>query len=383
MKTKFAGACVAVLVLACALFATVPFSCAQDATCEFYLVNQNDGTFSYTLNVVVPQSLVAYYESQNHRSATDGDFPKFVTPYVVQPIADALRQIYPNDENFTNGVLTLVHQIPYVETVPEFYPVETLVRNEGDCDIFSLLAASILEAGGLQVVLLHYVNKEHMNIGVHLDSSPQNARSGTYSVESKGITYYIAECTSNSWKSGWRVGECPDDLQNQYPNVIQLGSDVQVSPGQVSASFKKLSPVTLTLSVSPPFALAGSTLTITGQISPSVADQNITLYESNDGSSWTVICITQTQTNGQFTYSWSSPATGKLDIRASWTGNDQYAGTTSQPQSTLIVPLYFVALIGLTVVAVVLCVVAFVVSSRRRKAKQQLPTTFSAGASSV
>ncbi len=369
MKNKFAGTCIVILVLACALFSVVPLTSA-DSTLAYKLVNLSDGTFSHTLNVVVPQSLVNYYESQNHRAVTDADFPKFFTPYAVQPIAHALRQIYPSDEDFTNGVLTLVHQIPYAEIGPEFYPAETLVNNEGDCDLFSFLAASVLEAGGLEVVLLHYVSQEHMNIGVHLDSPPENARFDVYSVSSSGVLFYVAECTSTNWQEGWRVGECPEDLQNVKAQIIPLDR-TEVSPGQVSASFQQLSPTTLDINA-PLFTLTGSTLTVTGQISPALANQNVTLYETTDGSHWTIISTTMTAADGKFTYSWASQNMGKLDIRASWTGNDQYAGATSPSKIALVLPIYLVALIGAAFIAVVACIIALVVSRRRRARKQRL-----------
>ena len=184
---------------------------AQDSySLSYKFANQENGTVSYTLNVGVPKSLEDYYVGLSHRSYKDSDFPKFVTPYSVHPIADALRQIYPSDEDFANGVLSLVHQIPYEETVDQFYPVETLLRSKGDCDMFSLLAASILKAGGLDVTLLHYVSEEHMNVGIHLAQEPADARQDVYSVKALNVTYYIAECTG----SNWRTGECPPDLQN-------------------------------------------------------------------------------------------------------------------------------------------------------------------------
>jgi hypothetical protein len=153
----------------------VPQSLAADTSISYQLVSMDDGAFTHTLNVVVPQSLLEFYNERSHISATDGDFPKFVTPYALQPIADRLREIYPDDETFTNGVLTIIHQIPYEIITPAYYPVETLVMGKGDCDMLSVIAASILKAGGLDVVLLHYTSEEHMNLGVHLSQPPQNA----------------------------------------------------------------------------------------------------------------------------------------------------------------------------------------------------------------
>ncbi|MFB3889732.1 MAG: hypothetical protein ACE14S_09595 [Candidatus Bathyarchaeia archaeon] len=144
------------------------------------------------------------------RSASNADFPKFVTPYALKPVADCLREIYSEDEDFTNGVLVLVHQVEFVEIVRAYYPVETMLRGRGDCDLLSYVAASILKAGGLDVVLLRYLEEEHMNVGVRLAKAPEDARlDGASFFNNDGAKYYVAECTSNNWKEGWRVGECP------------------------------------------------------------------------------------------------------------------------------------------------------------------------------
>ena len=370
MNVRFSAVLIAVFLLAMPLFYLAPTAVAQtDNTFTFHLLNQADGTFSYRLNVVVPQELNDYYVALPHRSASDSDFPKFVTSQAVKPIADAMRQIYPDDEDFTNGVLTLVHQIPYAETIPQFYPVETLLRNRGDCDMFSLLAASILKAGGLNVVLLHYTSEEHMNIGVHLDQPPMDARLEVYSLESKNVTYYVAECTSSTWKDSWRVGECPDDLKNAPATVVALQNADQVSPGQVSASFKKLSPTSLRVSVSPEFTLEGGTVTMKGQVLPALAGQNVTIYVAANGSPWTTL-YTSTKADGSFVYAWKADASGQVQVRTSWTGNDEYAGTTSATQNTLVLPLYFVALIAAAVGAIVVCIAVFAKTRRKRRKLQ-------------
>ena len=366
LRSTLAGALVAVTLIAFVFSSFVPASFAQDTSLSYKLVNEADGTFSYTLNVIVPQGLNDYYRGLSHRSAADPDFPKFVTPYAVKPIADCLRQIYPDDEDFANGVLTLIHQIPYEETIPQFYPVETLLRNKGDCDMFSLLAAAIMKAGGLDVVLLHYTTEEHMNIGVHLNTAPKDARLDVYSFESGGVTYYVAECTSSNWQEGWRVGECPDDLKNAPMTVITLENSEPMSPGQVSASFRKLTSTTLDVSVSPAFTLEGGTVTFQGQISPAVANQNVAIYVNANGSPWVLLNAT-TEADGRFLCAWKSDATGQLQVRATWTGNDQYAGTTSETQNTVILPFYLLALIIVAVVLVAVCITVFLVKRSRRK----------------
>lgn len=347
----------------------VPESTAQaDTTVSYQLVNLSDGTFSYTINVVIPHSLNEYYKSLDHVSATSIDFAKFVTPYSVKPIADCLRSIYPDDEDFTNQVLTLIHQIPYDAVTPVYYPVETLMRNTGDCDLFSVLAASILKAGGLDVVLLHYTSEEHMNIGVHLNTEPQDARLSICSIKDDGVTYYIAESTSSNWREGWRVGECPEDLQNAPVVIISIDSSNEIAPGQVSASFKRLDPTTLSFSITPFIVTETISISINGQVSPAIANQNVTLYSSLNGASWEILSTVLTSIDGSFKYSWKSQGAGQLDVRASWSGNHQYAGTTSEAKSTLILPFYILALI---IIVLIIIIVGAITSALFRKNKKK------------
>jgi hypothetical protein len=373
MKSKDAASLIKVILILSillTLFSILPISLAQNTSLSFKLANPDSGVFSYTLNVEVPQSLNEYYQGLPHRSATDSDFPKFVTPYSVKPIADTMRQIYPKDEDFANGVLTLIHQISYNGTVPEYYPVETLQINNGDCDMFSLLGASIMKAGGLDVVLLHYKDEEHMNIGVHLSDSPNDARSSVYSLQNQNVTYYVAESTSSSWKDGWRVGECPDDLKNATISIVTLENSEQMAPGQVTASFTKLDSTTLGMSISPAFAIEGTSIKINGQISPPVSNQNVTLYASVNGASWKIIANVTTHSDGHFSYDLKTKDTGDLSLQASWAGNSDFTGDTSRNTSVFILPLYIVELTAVAIIAVVLCATIYRLTGKSRREKQ-------------
>lgn len=365
MKRKRAASLAIMLTAFALISAAVPCT-AFDSTISYKLVNPEDGTVTHTLNVVVPETLLEYYNGLGHRSASMADFPKFVTPYALKPIADCLRQIYPEDEDFTNGVLVLVHQIPYQEITPAYYPVETIVRNSGDCDLTALTAASILIAGGLDVVLLHYESETHMNLGVHLSEAPVDARLAVFALQHNEVKYYVAETTSTNWQEGWRVGECPEDLKNIPVQIVTLENSEQVAPGQVSASFRELSSTTLELAVSSTITIEGMMVTLRGQIKPAVPNENITVYWSSNGAPWEVLTTTMTKSNGQFEYSWKPDTDGlvdMLDIRASWTGNQQFAGTTSQSKNIISLSFIILTILAATIA---LCVTGVVVASKRK-----------------
>ena len=189
------------------VFPTICF--AETHNYNYQLLDSPDGKTLYRLTVTITDTLYDYYSSQNH-NLYGLDFSKFVTPDALKPIADDLWTIYDNNEDFANGVLMIVHQIPYLESDPQKYPVETITENEGDCDLFSIVAASIMKAGGLDVVLLLLEAHDHMLVGVHLDESPRDARSQLYFYRNDGKKYYVAETTGGNWETGWRVGECPE-----------------------------------------------------------------------------------------------------------------------------------------------------------------------------
>jgi len=147
------------------VFSLPSCSFGADFAHSYWLLDHPDGSNRYELNVSVSSSLYDYYVGKDHNLRSRYDLGKFVTPYALEPVADSLWTIYGDDEDFANGVLMIVHQIPYEASAPQKYPVETIVQDEGDCDLFSFVAASVLVAGGLDVVLLFYDSEDHMNMG--------------------------------------------------------------------------------------------------------------------------------------------------------------------------------------------------------------------------
>ena len=342
----------------------IPVGLSQNYDQSYQLLDHPDGSTHYRLNVDVSESLYAYYTDKTHSLYTDSDFAKFVTSFALKPIADSLWQIYTDDEDFANGALMIVHQISYAETTPPEYPVETIVNNKGDCDLFSYIAASIMRAGGIDVVLLLYRNEAHMNIGVALSHTPQDARGQIYYVLNNNVRYYVAECTGGQWETGWRVGENPPELVQALDNVevITLQNMEQWAPGQVSASYETLASSAISLTASATFLIQGSVITLTGQLSPSLQNRTVTIYVKIDTSPWTVLGTTQTDSNGRFTYAWSADSAGTCYVRANWSGDDIYSNADSPIQTVTVLSTFLVALLAVFLVLVAVGVVDFVMS---------------------
>jgi len=322
---------------------------------SYDLLNRPGGSTYYRLSVSVTSSLYDYYQSKDHSTSSLSDLAKFVTPNTLSPIADDLWSIYSDEEDFANGVLMIVHQIPYNESGPQKYPVETLVENEGDCDLFSFIAASIMKAGGLDVVLLYYEEMTHMNVGVYLLEPPNDARFDVYYFRHGGKRYYVAECTGdwNDWENGWRVGECPDEFRGVSAEIITLENCEQWSPEQVSSSLAEAASSTLTLQVSSKFVIEGMSVTVSGSISSISASENVTIYVSSDGLSWNFLEKATTDSQGYFSCTWKPRTAGTNYVRASWPGDEDYKGADSAVYTFFVLPLYWL-LAGVACIAMII-----------------------------
>ena len=370
MNPKLSRTFVAITVLLTFSY-LFPYCLSANHSQSYQLLDSPHGSMHYRLNVVVSQFLYEYYHEKSHRLSSNHDFAKFVTPYALQPIADSLWEIYTDDEDFANGVLMIVHQIPYEETLPVKYPVETIVENKGDCDLFSYIASSIMKAGGLDVVLLYYESEAHMNVGVHLSHAPHNVRGQAYYVTYDNVQYHIAECTGDDWKNGWRVGECPDDLNHASPEVITLENSDQWVSGQVSSSYETLKQSTISLTISSMNVIQGGTITLSGQLSPAFQNKTVTIYIKMNNSPWTVLDTVTTDFNGRFAYTWLSEIAGMHYIRTSWSGDNNYAGADSPIHNVIVLSTFFILLLAITIILTCLGTVVFLMSRHNRQEAQE------------
>jgi len=293
------------------------------------------GLVSHQLYVSVPFSLYDYYRGKTPTLADDNEYSTLVTPDAVKPIAENILNLTldkpRSDEEFANAVLKLVHQIPYADCDLN-YPVETLVENSGKCDTLSLLAASIMKAGGLDVVLLYFKEVHHINVGVYLPYEPH----ATWwwlqptGYEFDGKTYWIAECTP---ATEWKVGDVPPLLDGEQPWIISLENSEKSSPAHVSSKLGSplnSSSISINLSSDPlDISYHERTLTLSGSISPAYPNETVSVYFSQDGISYSA-CKTETGYWGNYSFSWSLNSTGTYYVRTSWSGNSDCAGADSE-----------------------------------------------------
>jgi hypothetical protein len=296
-----------------------------------------------TLYVSSPPSLKDYYTGKSHTITSEQDYAKFVTPGAVTSIAENIRNITRNtpydDEEFANIVLTIVHKIPYVKS-PAKYPVETIVDNSADCDGLSDLAASIMKAGGLDVVLLLYkgVTPTHMNIGVHLEHMPVShswwiVPSG---IEYNNKTYWIAECTA---LADWTVGNQPEILDNDKPIIIPLQNYENRSSPSISSSLNKpLQASSTSINLSLGYSNESNdvrAINISGLISPFSSGEKIVVYINQRGYSSTAYTPIVDQF-GIYSLTWNVSSFGTYSVRTSCSGDANYSGSDSETLTVFI-----------------------------------------------
>jgi hypothetical protein len=329
---------------------------AQSIQHTYEVLDRPDGSETYQLTISITQTLYEYYLAKDHQLYNVNELSKFVTPNPLKPVANDFWSIYSNEEDFVNGVLMITHQISYKESLPQKYPIETVRENEGDCDLFCFLAASIMKAGGIDVILLLYEEEEHMAVGVNLQQEPRDARSNLYYYSYKQKRYYVAECTGN-FEGGWRVGECPDLIQGAQAQIITLDNMEPLAPGVVSSGYNALQDSSLVLSVSPTFDISETDIEIMGLLSPALEGMNVTLYVSSFGSSLSRLATVLTDSNGCYSYTWQSPPGGIYSIRANWSGDADYAGAETAISRLVIIPFLWLIMGAIAFVCLIVLLI--------------------------
>jgi hypothetical protein len=127
---------------------------------------------------------------------------------------------------------------------------------------------------------------------------------------------------------------------------------------------------TMSLTASPTYLIQGNSVTLSGQLSPVSQNATVTIYVKTNSSPWAELTAVTTDSSGRFTYTWVPEDSGIGYVRASWSGNDYYAGADSQTQALTVISVFFVALLGFMLFLVVVGIAVFLIS---RKTTQEVP----------
>lgn len=114
------------------------------------------------------------------------------------------------------------------------------------------------------------------------------------------------------------------------------GADSYAATSSISTLVVNPAPSKVQLTLTQSIITLGKTVTITANITPtSASDGTVTIQYSTDGTSWAAL-NSGTPTSGMFSYVWSPSNYGTYYLRAVWTGDTDYRGSTSN-QLTLTV----------------------------------------------
>lgn len=148
----------------------------------------------------------------NSDIAVDAIEKSLSTWHDMKKLAEMIRYYSgDDDELYANMVLQVTHQLFYNATSYTKTPIETFVEGSGDCDSFSIFAAALLKAGGLDsIAVVGYAKKglqengdysiveAHAIVGVNLPERPDDHElvDGGYGhIDYQGERYYLAETT--------------------------------------------------------------------------------------------------------------------------------------------------------------------------------------------
>jgi hypothetical protein len=292
---------------------------------------------SHKLYVSIPVLLYDYYMNQKHDLFNIAEYSNYITPNIFKTIAENVQKITNTDshkdEAFANAVLEIVQQMQYNSSDVKF-PIETLVENSGDCDPLSILYASIMKAGGLDVVLFFYTTSPitHVNVGIHLDKDPiyQIGKNPFYH-EHKGKKYFTVETVGDFWK----VGDQPEGLQDIKPTTISLEDHQIISPLQISSNLESpLLPSSISMNLIHNYLEEkeeGPVLNVSGSISPKYPNQPVFLnIIHNSFRSFNIFKTVKTNEVGNYSFIWNFNSSGSYTIQASWNGLQKYAGSVSE-----------------------------------------------------
>jgi hypothetical protein len=123
--------------------------------------------------------------------------------------------------------------------------------------------------------------------------------------------------------------------------------------------------------ISSTYVIQGSTIPLSGWLSPALQNKIVTIYIKINNSPWSVLDIVTTGSNGRFTYVCNAETTGAYYIRASWSGNSDYAGADSSTQNVIVLSTFFIFLLVTTIILVCVGAVMFFMSRQSRQGVQE------------
>lgn len=112
------------------------------------------------------------------------------------------------------------------------------------------------------------------------------------------------------------------------PDLSDISFSVEDSSVTVLGTVGKVSS-TITVQASSPSVQVGSSVTISGKITPDREGAEVKIWSKPTNGTWTLLATRQTDANSEYTYAWSTSEVDTYDLKANWTGDSATEGAES------------------------------------------------------
>ncbi len=176
----------------------------------------------YTTQFGIHEDKYWFYKDQKRGYCCKG-WDKFATPDdpTIQTIAQDVVDVSISTGDTCKSCIAIdfVESMIYeydIDYIGDYeypkYAIETIIDEKGDCEDTSFLMASILEAIGIDTILLVY--SDHMAVGVWCDGC-----TGSY-YDYKGRKYFFLETTG--YADNWEIGRIWGKYAEESPLIIEV-----------------------------------------------------------------------------------------------------------------------------------------------------------------
>ena len=119
-----------------------------------------------------------------------------------------------------------------------------------------------------------------------------------------------------------------------YTLTIQGAGDGKTDTYQVTLTVSEKTSSAISLSLDKSSIKVGENVRVSGSISPNPGSGHaVTIEYSVDGSAWSTVTTVDTDSNGEYAYTWTPPSKGSYRFKSSWEGSIAYNGDTSGEQN--------------------------------------------------
>jgi len=255
----------------------------------------------------------------------------------------AVANIVPGETNTTDNTRT--------------YGVVTIEKLVSTISIFASPANTIV---GESVTINGSISPIRMEVNVTINYSLSGEAWSTLTTMTTDVdgrySYDWTPTTSGTYevKASWEgdLTHLPDESEATVVTVNMANSTILISINQVSVT-------------------VGSNITISGTISPVQVSATVTIQYRPSGGNWTTFATVTTDSEGNYSYDWTTTEPGSYEVKTGWEGNDNTLAAESDVWTVTVkeptTNIYLYVAMAIAVVIAVSATVVYVVKIRKPK----------------